>query len=107
MMGSAYNLNLLIKDQGAYAHARTYVRRLIYDTVDFLDDNKMNFSVGATAKAYDSVKYVQDTKAYVIGNNACTGAAGPTVTFGTTTGDMVYLLGWNRTTGAWNTPERP
>ena len=107
MMGSAYNLNLLIKDQGAFAHARTYVRRLIYDAIDFLDDNKMNFSVGATAKAYDPVKYVQDTKAYVIGNNACTSATGPTVTFGTTTGDMVYLLGWNRTTGAWNTPERP
>ena len=99
MMGTAYNLNLLIKDAGAYAHARTYVRRLVYDSIDFLDDNIMNLSAGATAIATDPAHYVKDTQAYV--------GAQPSALFGTTTADMVYLINWSRSTGAWSTPERP
>ena len=101
LMGAAFNLQLITKDPGAFAHARTYVRRLIYDTIDWLDNNKMDFSSGATAKATFPLLYVQDTKAY--------NTAGGTITtlFGTTTQDMVYLLGFSRTTGAFNTPERP
>ena len=101
MMGAAFNLQLITKDPGAFAHARTYVRRLIYDTIDWLDDNIMNLSSGATAKAAFPALFVQDTQAYNV--------AGGTITtlFGTTTADMVYLLGFSRSTGTWNTPERP
>lgn len=90
LMGAAFNLNLLTKDPGSYAHARTYVRRLIYDTVDYLDDNVLNYSAGATAIAYDPVKYVKGADA-----NA------------PSTADMTYLLSYDRTTKAWKTPERP
>jgi hypothetical protein len=47
-MGSAFNYNLLEHDPGAYVHNRMYVKRLIYDSIDWLDDGIMNYSVGAT-----------------------------------------------------------
>jgi hypothetical protein len=47
-MGAAFNLNLLDHDPGAYVHNRMYVKRLIYDSIDWLDDGVMNYSVGAT-----------------------------------------------------------
>jgi hypothetical protein len=100
LMGSAFNLNLLTKDPGSYVHARTFVRRLIYDTVDYLDDNTMNYSAGASAKAYNPTLYAQGAKAYT--TSATVGDVAPG-----TTADMLYLLGYNRSTGAWSTPERP
>lgn len=101
LMGAAFNLQLITKDPGAFAHARSYVRRLIYDSIDWLDDNKMNLSAGATAKTLFPALFVQDTNAYNV--------AGGTITslYGTTTADMVYLLGFSRSTGKWNSPERP
>lgn len=47
-MGAAFNYNLLIHDKGGVAHNRFYTRRIIYDAIDWLDDNAMNYSVGAT-----------------------------------------------------------
>lgn len=47
-MGAAFNFNLLEHDPGAYVHNRMYTKRLIYDSIDWLDDNVMNYSVGAT-----------------------------------------------------------
>lgn len=47
-MGAAFNYNLLIHDRGGVAHNRYYTRRLIYDAIDWLDDNIMNYSVGTT-----------------------------------------------------------
>ncbi len=47
-MGAAFNFNLFEHDPGGYAHNRYYVKRLIYDSIDWLDDNQMNFSVGST-----------------------------------------------------------
>jgi len=49
MMGACFNLNLLTRDPAAYAHARTYARRLIYDSIDFLDDGSINMTVGLAA----------------------------------------------------------
>ncbi len=101
LMGAAFNLNLLTKDTGAYAHARTYVRRLIYDSIDYLDDKQMNYSTGATAQAALPAVYTKAATAY-------TGGApylGGTLTPGTTAA-MAYLIGWTNT-GAWSTPERP
>lgn len=47
-MGAAFNFNLLEHDPGAYVHNRMYVKRLIYDSIDWLDDGIMNYSVGDT-----------------------------------------------------------
>jgi hypothetical protein len=52
-MGSAFNFNLLEHDPGAYVHNRMYIKRLIYDSLDWLDDGAMNYSVGATLNALD------------------------------------------------------
>jgi hypothetical protein len=49
MMGACYNIHLLVKEPAAYVHARTYARRLLYDSIDFLDDGLVNMTVGQTA----------------------------------------------------------
>jgi hypothetical protein len=47
-MGAAFNFSLLHHEPGAYVHNSRYVKRLIYDSIDWLDDGKMNNSVGKT-----------------------------------------------------------
>ncbi len=107
LMGACYNINLLTKEPGAYVHARTYTRRLIYDTIDFLDDGVINLSVGTTAVnsgLKDSAGNLLFTKAAT----AYTGGApylGGTLTPGTSEA-MAYILGWT-SSGAWSSPERP
>lgn len=49
-MGAAFNLNLLEHEPGAYVHNRIYAKRLLYDAIDWADDNAMNFSVGTTLR---------------------------------------------------------
>lgn len=100
LMGAAFNLNLLKKDAAAYVHGRTFARRLIFDTIDYLDDRTLNFSPATAAIAYDPVKYGKNaTNAYTDGTLSAF-ASGTTI-------DMVYLLGWSRSTGKWNSPVRP
>jgi hypothetical protein len=65
LMGACFNLNLLSRDPGGYAHARTYTQRLQYDTIDYLDDRQMNFSSLNTARTAYPAKF--------FGNNANTG----------------------------------
>jgi hypothetical protein len=56
-MGAAFNYNLLAHDPGAYVHNLQYTRKLIYDSIDYLDDGLLNSSVEATlggsGDAYD------------------------------------------------------
>ncbi|MBI5418936.1 MAG: hypothetical protein HZA60_02500 [Deltaproteobacteria bacterium] len=52
-MGAAFNYNLLLHDPGGVAHNRRYTRRLIYDSIDWLDDGVLNYSVSATLNALD------------------------------------------------------
>lgn len=99
VMGACFNFNLLTRDPAAYVHARTYARRLLYDTIDFLDDGVNNLSVGATALASDPVTYGKGAAAY-------TNSTLQTLSPGTTPA-MIYIINWNRTTGAWVSPERP
>ena len=99
LMGACFNINLLIRDPGEFAHARTYTRRLIYDTIDFLDDKTINLSVSATAIATSPSVYGK-------GESAFTDGTLTTLAPGTTEA-MTYLIGWSRSTGKWNTPERP
>jgi hypothetical protein len=50
-MGAAFNYNLLVHDPGAYTHNRVYAKRLIWDSIDWLDDETLNNSVMATVDA--------------------------------------------------------
>ncbi|MBI5740803.1 MAG: hypothetical protein HZA16_08780 [Nitrospirae bacterium] len=56
-LGAAFNFNLLKHIPVAYAHNREYVRRLLYDSIDFLDDDAHNGSVedtlGGEGNAFD------------------------------------------------------
>jgi len=55
-MGAAFNFNLLVHDPGAFVHNLQYTRKLIYDSIDFLDDGLFNSSVEVTlgpGAAYD------------------------------------------------------
>jgi hypothetical protein len=45
IMGSAFNFNLLRHEPGAYAHNMIYSKRLIYDSMDFLDNGLLDNSV--------------------------------------------------------------
>jgi hypothetical protein len=99
VMGAVSNIVFLKREPGAYAHARTYSRRLLYDTIDYLDDGIINKSVSATAIATLPAVYGKGTSAYTDGT-LTTLASG-------TTEAMLYLIGWSRTTGGWNSPERP
>lgn len=50
-LGAGYNLNLLsygLKGAAALYHNPKYAQRLIYDSIDFLDDGLLNSSVAAT-----------------------------------------------------------
>lgn len=50
--GAAFDFYLLrYDDKGSFAHNRIYAKRLIYDSIDFLDDGVFNNSVGATLNA--------------------------------------------------------
>jgi hypothetical protein len=107
LMGACFNLNLLTRDPAAYAHARSYSRRLVYDSIDFLDDGKLNLSVSATAvnsglKLADGTPaFFKDTQAYnLVGNTA-------TTIYGKTTEAMLYLVTWSRSNGSWGALERP
>ncbi len=62
-MGAAFNFNLLEHDPGAYVHNRMYVKRLLYDSLDWLDDGVMNYSVGATLDALDPAAYTYQAEA--------------------------------------------
>lgn len=53
VMGAAFNYNLLAHDPNGVAHNRHYTRRLIYDSIDFMDDGTINDSVLATLNALD------------------------------------------------------
>lgn len=51
VMGAAFNYNLLEHDPGAFVHNRFYAKRLIFDSIDFLDDGIINASVEAAIDA--------------------------------------------------------
>jgi hypothetical protein len=57
LMGACYNLKMMSSDAGAYVHGRTYVTRLIFDSVDFLDDGVMNTSAATALRAFDPVLF--------------------------------------------------
>ncbi|HJV35705.1 hypothetical protein [Geomonas sp.] len=105
-LGAISNVALFAKDQGGFAHARTYSRRLIYDSIDFLDDGTLNRSVSASAINLSKTTGTAVAGLYGKGTTAYTDGTLKIVASGTTE-SMLYLVGWNRSTGAWSSPERP
>jgi hypothetical protein len=99
LMGACFNINLLKREPAAFAHARTYSRRLIYDTIDFLDDLTINLSTGTTATILDPTNFKKGTNAFTDGTLTALDPG--------TSEAMVFLIKWSRTTGQWSTPERP
>jgi hypothetical protein len=131
-LGALSNIAFLAKDQGAFAHARTYSRRLIFDSLDFLDDGILNMSTGTTAVAALPSLYTKGAKAYNTASIPTTtyqadGVTVKSISYGITTPasgtseSMLYLIGWNRSTspattvdatasassGAWAAVPRP
>jgi hypothetical protein len=48
LTGAAFNLNLLTREPGAYAHNNQYSMALIYDTIDYLDNGSIDGDLDAT-----------------------------------------------------------
>ncbi|MBI5637557.1 MAG: hypothetical protein HZA03_06275 [Nitrospinae bacterium] len=70
-MGAAFNYNLLKHDPGAYAHNRYYAKRLIYDSMDWMDDQTLNHSTpGYLNSLAGGVTYKADAIAYLIDSSA-------------------------------------
>jgi hypothetical protein len=61
-MGAAFNLNLLIHEPGAYVHNLQYTKKLIYDSIDFLDDGVLNSSVEATLGSGTAFDFLSGTR---------------------------------------------
>jgi hypothetical protein len=57
LMGACFNLNLLDRDPGAFVHARTFTQRLVYDALDYLDNNTMDFTSLTTSRAMNPAIY--------------------------------------------------
>lgn len=50
LAGTAFNLNLLFREPGAYAHNQQYAMTLIFDAIDYLEDGEINGTLsGSTA----------------------------------------------------------
>ncbi|KAB0671578.1 ammonia-forming cytochrome c nitrite reductase subunit c552 [Oryzomonas sagensis] len=101
LLGAAFNIRLLTNETAAYAHARSYTRRLVYDTIDFLDDGVMNQSVSTTATTKSATVGNPVYGLFGMGTAAYTDGTLTTLSPGTTE-SMIFLIGWSRSTGAWN-----
>jgi hypothetical protein len=91
LAGAAFNLQMLTREPAAFAHARTYARRLLYDTIDYLDDGAINMSVTTTAISLYPADY------------------GITMPANASTADenLKYLKAYDRKTNNWYSAERP
>jgi hypothetical protein len=75
-LGAAFNLQLLEHEPGAYIHNRAYTQRLIYDSLDWLDDDALNYSVGNTLDTLPAeTSYKTDAMLYLLPSGVLTGIA--------------------------------
>lgn len=58
-MGAAFNYNLLHHDPGGYAHNRVYAKRLIFDSIDFIDNGVLDGTISVTG---DAATYLGTTR---------------------------------------------
>ncbi len=76
-MGAAFNLNLLHHDPGGYAHNRFYVKRLIYDSIDWMDDFALNDSTQGTLNGLPASAYKAGACQYLLGDDTCASGSRP------------------------------
>ncbi|MBJ6801052.1 cytochrome c3 family protein [Geomonas propionica] len=57
LMGAAFNLRLLDSGSG-WVHNGVYTKRLLYDTIDYLDDGLLNDTVAQTLEDQTFISYV-------------------------------------------------
>jgi|GEM_PF-1694683 len=74
-MGAAFNLNMLEHEPAAFVHNSTYASRLIYDSIDLIDDGLLNDSVAATLNAYTTEPFKTGAIAFILTSPSCSGAA--------------------------------
>ena len=78
-LGSAFNFNLLRTEPGAFVHNSRYVKRIIYDSIDWLDDDALNYSTGLTLQSNptatndEAMKYLLSQPSYDLGGNIIPG----------------------------------
>jgi hypothetical protein len=68
-LGAAFNFSLLHHEPGAFVHNSRYVKRLMYDSIDWLDDNTMNYTVGLTMQTmstFPSPTYKEGAMRYLL-----------------------------------------
>jgi len=53
-LGAAFNLNLLSNEPGAFAHNRFYAKRLVFDSIDWLDNGTLDGTIGDYALTHPS-----------------------------------------------------
>lgn len=66
-MGAAFNLNLLKREGGGWAHNPVYVHRLIWDSIDYIDDGTLNQSVPGTLETLSSQSFYHGARDYLDG----------------------------------------
>ena len=62
-MGAAFNYELIVHQPGAYAHNARYVRRTIYDSIDWLYDGSMNQDTKAAIDWLRSFNFISSGSA--------------------------------------------
>ena len=79
-MGAAFNRSFLMNEPGAYVHNSKYAKRLIYDSIDWVDDNELNYSVGKHALCRSgpaaACPAVHGAMTYLLPNGVRPGACG-------------------------------
>jgi hypothetical protein len=78
-MGATYNYSAVANDPGSYAHNATYAKRLLYDSIDWLDDGIMNESVATSLPTILDALVVSTTNPAVF--NPINGPSIKSVTF--------------------------
>ncbi|UFS71395.1 hypothetical protein LPW11_04170 [Geomonas sp. RF6] len=99
LRGAMFNIMVGYREPNSFLHARTYMRRLLYDSIDWLDDGIINLSAGATAQAVDPAHFTKGATAFT---DATLSALAPG-----TSESMTFLINFSRATGAWAPVERP
>jgi len=78
-LGALFNSRYLSSERGAYIHNSKYVKRLIYDSIDWLDDNQMNYTVGSSLTSACTPSpppsWCTGAKTYLLPNGVRTGAS--------------------------------
>ena len=62
-MGAAFNYEVIVNQAGAYAHNARYVRRMIYDSIDWLYDGSINQDAKAALDWLHTYNYISSGSA--------------------------------------------